>query len=179
MKSCLKQPRKRSTEGKINVALLVSLKCEVDKDTGVPTDVLGADSRFIGDQIGSTAKTMSEAWREGWRELLMVCQANIKQSASRRLDTFTAPLHPLPSVCLCWMETTAQNGLWQTGRQAADRRRRVDSHGCGQLLLAAALHRFSYSNSYGTGGLLIGSAGRHLPGMSIDHARMKKTLFEE
>jgi len=43
------------------LSMLVSLKCEVDKETGGPTDVLAADSIFVGKQIGSSATTMTEA----------------------------------------------------------------------------------------------------------------------
>jgi long-chain-fatty-acid--CoA ligase ACSBG len=43
------------------LAMLVSLKCEVNPETGEPTDKLAADSLFVGGQIGSTATTMSEA----------------------------------------------------------------------------------------------------------------------
>ena len=43
------------------LTMLVSLKCEVNADTGEPTDKLAADALFIGQQIGSSAKTMTEA----------------------------------------------------------------------------------------------------------------------
>lgn len=43
------------------LAMLVSLKCEVDRETGEPTDTLAPDALFVGSQIGSTAKTMTEA----------------------------------------------------------------------------------------------------------------------
>jgi long-subunit acyl-CoA synthetase (AMP-forming) len=39
----------------------VSLKVDVDVETGLPTDKLAADSLFVGKQIGSTATTYSEA----------------------------------------------------------------------------------------------------------------------
>jgi len=43
------------------LAMLVSLKCEVDKEHGEPTDTLAADALFVGNQIGSTATTMTQA----------------------------------------------------------------------------------------------------------------------
>jgi long-chain-fatty-acid--CoA ligase ACSBG len=43
------------------LSMLVCLKCEPDKTTGRPTDILAADSLFVGGQIGSDAKTLSEA----------------------------------------------------------------------------------------------------------------------
>lgn len=46
------------------LTMLVSLKCEVDPDTGAPTDKLAADSLFIGQQIGSSASTMSAAAKD-------------------------------------------------------------------------------------------------------------------
>jgi len=43
------------------LSMVVSLKTTVDAETGVPTDILAADSLFVGEQIGSTAKTTHEA----------------------------------------------------------------------------------------------------------------------
>ena len=43
------------------LAMLVSLKTEVDADTGAPTDDLSKDSLFFGGEIGSKAKTLTEA----------------------------------------------------------------------------------------------------------------------
>jgi long-chain-fatty-acid--CoA ligase ACSBG len=43
------------------LTMLVSLKCEVNPETAEPTDRLAADALFVGHQIGSSAKTMSEA----------------------------------------------------------------------------------------------------------------------
>jgi long-chain-fatty-acid--CoA ligase ACSBG len=43
------------------LAMLISLKTEVDKESGEPTDVLAADSLYVGSTIGSTAKTMTDA----------------------------------------------------------------------------------------------------------------------
>jgi long-chain-fatty-acid--CoA ligase ACSBG len=43
------------------LSMVVSLKVEADKESGAPTDVLAADSLFVGKQIGSTAKTVTEA----------------------------------------------------------------------------------------------------------------------
>ena len=43
------------------LGMLICLKVEVDKATGDPTNRLGADSLFLGNQIGSTATTLEEA----------------------------------------------------------------------------------------------------------------------
>jgi long-chain-fatty-acid--CoA ligase ACSBG len=43
------------------LAMLVCLKCEMDLETGAPTDQLAGDSLEIGKSIGSDAKTLSEA----------------------------------------------------------------------------------------------------------------------
>jgi long-chain-fatty-acid--CoA ligase ACSBG len=43
------------------LSMLVSIKVEVNAETGTPTDKLAADSLFICDQIGSSAKTYTEA----------------------------------------------------------------------------------------------------------------------
>jgi len=42
------------------LAMLISVKTEVDLDTGLPTDVLSADSLHVCKQIGSSAKTVGE-----------------------------------------------------------------------------------------------------------------------
>ena len=41
--------------------MLVSLKVEVDPETGSPSDRLAADSLFVAQQIGSSATTYSQA----------------------------------------------------------------------------------------------------------------------
>ena len=46
------------------LSMLVSLKSEIDLETMVPTDKLAADSLFVGSQIGSSAKTVSEAAKD-------------------------------------------------------------------------------------------------------------------
>jgi long-chain-fatty-acid--CoA ligase ACSBG len=43
------------------LSMLISLKVEVDKDSGAPTDQLAADALFVAKQIGSSAKTVGEA----------------------------------------------------------------------------------------------------------------------
>lgn len=43
------------------LSMLVSLKVEVDQETALPTDRLAPDSLFVAKQIGSDAKTYSEA----------------------------------------------------------------------------------------------------------------------
>ena len=46
------------------LSMLVSLKSEVDPETGSPTDKLAADALFVGQQIGSTATTVSAAIKD-------------------------------------------------------------------------------------------------------------------
>jgi long-chain-fatty-acid--CoA ligase ACSBG len=43
------------------LAMLIALKCEVNPETGEPTDKLHGDALYVGHQIGSTATTMGEA----------------------------------------------------------------------------------------------------------------------
>lgn len=43
------------------LSCLISLKTEVDSESGLPKDTLAADALFIGNQIGSNAKTVQEA----------------------------------------------------------------------------------------------------------------------
>ena len=43
------------------LAMFVSLKTEVNAESGEPTDVLAKDALYIGTQIGSNAKTVTEA----------------------------------------------------------------------------------------------------------------------
>ena len=43
------------------LTMLVSLKVDMDPETGLPTDKLAADSLFVAGQIGSSAKTYTEA----------------------------------------------------------------------------------------------------------------------
>lgn len=43
------------------LSMILSLKVEVDPESGAPTDKLAADSLFVGNNIGSSAKTLSEA----------------------------------------------------------------------------------------------------------------------
>lgn len=43
------------------LSMVVSLKCELDGETGMPLDKLAADSLFVAKQIGSTATTYTEA----------------------------------------------------------------------------------------------------------------------
>ena len=42
------------------LAMLLSLKTEMNLETGVPTDKLASDSLFVGRNIGSTATTATE-----------------------------------------------------------------------------------------------------------------------
>jgi long-chain-fatty-acid--CoA ligase ACSBG len=46
------------------LTMLVSLKCEVDVETNIPTDILAPISLHVGKEIGSSATTMSEAARD-------------------------------------------------------------------------------------------------------------------
>jgi long-chain-fatty-acid--CoA ligase ACSBG len=43
------------------LSMVVSLRVDVDLDTGLPTDKLSKDSLFVAEQIGSSAKTYNEA----------------------------------------------------------------------------------------------------------------------
>jgi long-chain-fatty-acid--CoA ligase ACSBG len=43
------------------LAMFISLKTEVNPDTGEPTDVLAKDALFVGNEIGSAATTVTEA----------------------------------------------------------------------------------------------------------------------
>ena len=55
------------------LAMLVSLKSEINMETGAPTDQLAADSLFVGKSIGSTATTVTQvSEREGGREIIMI-----------------------------------------------------------------------------------------------------------
>ena len=57
------------------LAMLVSLKSEINMETGAPTDQLAADSLFVGKSIGSTATTVTqvrEGGMEGVREIIMI-----------------------------------------------------------------------------------------------------------
>lgn len=45
------------------LTMLVSLKCDPDKESGAPSDCLAKDALFVADKIGSTAKTVTEALR--------------------------------------------------------------------------------------------------------------------
>ena len=42
------------------LAMLISLKTELNHETGVPTDKLAADSLFVAKSIGSSATTTDE-----------------------------------------------------------------------------------------------------------------------
>ena len=42
------------------LAMLLTLKVDVDHATGEPSDVLAQDSLFVGKTIGSSAKTATE-----------------------------------------------------------------------------------------------------------------------
>ncbi len=69
------------------LTLLVSLKVEVDGDAR-PTDQLAADSLFIGEQIGSAAKTYSEAKADPlWKDYIDkgVKTANSKTTSNAQI----------------------------------------------------------------------------------------------
>ncbi len=46
------------------LVMLTSLKCVPNKDTGAPSDNLDVDALFVGEQIGSSAKTLTEAAKD-------------------------------------------------------------------------------------------------------------------
>lgn len=53
------------------LSMVIALKCEVNAETGEPTDRLAADSLFVAGQIGSSAKTMTEAAADPlWKKYL-------------------------------------------------------------------------------------------------------------
>ena len=53
------------------LTILISLKTEVDKDTGIPNDKLGPDSLNVCNQIGSTAKTVPDAAKDPkWKKYI-------------------------------------------------------------------------------------------------------------
>ena len=69
------------------LTMLVSIKVEVDVDAK-PTDVLAADSLFVGEQIGSTATTYSAAKEDPlWKDYIDkgVKTANSKTTSSAQI----------------------------------------------------------------------------------------------
>ena len=53
------------------LSMIVSLKCEVDLETMIPTDKLSGDSLFVASQIGSSAKTVTEAMADPlWKKYI-------------------------------------------------------------------------------------------------------------
>jgi long-chain-fatty-acid--CoA ligase ACSBG len=46
------------------LSMVLTLKTEVNLENMVPTSVLAADSLFVGNQIGSSAKTLEEAGKD-------------------------------------------------------------------------------------------------------------------
>ena len=46
------------------LVMLVALKCEVDADTGEPTDRLNSEALRLGKSLGSEAETVSDASRD-------------------------------------------------------------------------------------------------------------------
>jgi long-chain-fatty-acid--CoA ligase ACSBG len=69
------------------LTMLVSLKVEVDVDAR-PTETLAADSLFVGEQIGSSAKTYSEAKADPlWKAYIDagVKTANSKTTSSAQI----------------------------------------------------------------------------------------------
>ena len=53
------------------LAMFVSLKTEVNPESGEPTDVLAKDALYVGGQIGSSAKTVSEAINDpAWKKYI-------------------------------------------------------------------------------------------------------------
>jgi long-chain-fatty-acid--CoA ligase ACSBG len=70
------------------LAMLVSLKCEVDPETGESTEALAADSLFEGGKIGSTAKTLSDAAADPlWKKYIDegVSRANKKTTSNAQV----------------------------------------------------------------------------------------------
>ena len=51
------------------LAMFISLKTDVNPETGEPTDVLAKDTLFVGKEIGSSATTVSEAMNDpAWKK---------------------------------------------------------------------------------------------------------------
>lgn len=70
------------------LAMMVSLKVEMDVETGEPTDVLAGDSLFVGEQIGSDATTYSGAVKDPkWTEYLNtgIAAANKKTTSNAQV----------------------------------------------------------------------------------------------
>ena len=70
------------------LSMLVSLKVDMDPESGAPTDVLAKDSLFVGQQLGSTATTYSQAVRDPlWLQYVNggVKQANAKTTSSAQI----------------------------------------------------------------------------------------------
>jgi len=63
------------------LSMVVSLKVEIDAETGLPKDKLAADSLFVGQQIGSSATTYTEAMADPlWNNYIT---AGIKKANSK------------------------------------------------------------------------------------------------
>jgi long-chain-fatty-acid--CoA ligase ACSBG len=70
------------------LTMLVSLKCEVNPETGAPTDRLAADALFVGQQIGSEVVTMEEAAKcPKWKEYIDkgIKEANKKTTSNAQI----------------------------------------------------------------------------------------------
>jgi long-chain-fatty-acid--CoA ligase ACSBG len=70
------------------LTMLVSLKCEVNPETGAPTDRLATDALFVGQQIGSEVVTMEEAAKcPKWKEYIDkgVKEANKKTTSNAQV----------------------------------------------------------------------------------------------
>jgi long-chain-fatty-acid--CoA ligase ACSBG len=71
------------------LSMLVSLKVDVDGETGVPTNKLATDSLFVGGQIGSSATTTEEAAKcPKWEKYINdgMKAANAKTTSNVRRD---------------------------------------------------------------------------------------------
>ena len=68
------------------LSMLISLKAEMDPETGAPTDKLAADALFAGKNIGSSATTVTEAakdplWKKYFDEGLKTANSKTASNA--------------------------------------------------------------------------------------------------
>lgn len=70
------------------LTMLISIKVEMDSETGIPKDELAADSLYIGHQIGSSAKTYTEVKKDPlWKAYIDkgMAQGNKKTTSNAQI----------------------------------------------------------------------------------------------
>jgi len=80
------------------LTMLVSLRCEVDIETNVPTDLLAPLALHVGQEIGSTATTMSAAAADP--KWIAHITAGM-EAANTRAGNPSSPPPPLPPSFSC------------------------------------------------------------------------------